>query len=458
MSSLLMILLLSLLQLFAGFGLLSFFRPTISAGTLLPLSLLGGIAVFSFIPFLLQLLYIPLTSFSVFLSLILATLLLNLRIHAVKSQWLLVRSAKMRIQFYELPFLLVIGLIVFLSVWRCFYFPPTPRDLTSGAELIAEYTVREKTMINSVFTVNMETNNNQFKSPFITSLQIIYKYAGFPFGQIWLSSVFIGFLAFLYRALCKNLHPIIAGFLLLSFVAIPEMYAYTFMVLYDYSTAVYFCIGTFFLVRYFENGHPREMALAGLFMGMAVYIRSESLVLVALFLPALFWHHIKRWEGLQLITRAGLLLLIPSVFFYLITIWLYNDHYLPNAYPVEGLVNHHLLNLGPLFARFADVNNKLIFSETGIDYYAYFIFIFLLVLLLDLVLTDKWSTASRNWLYAVLVVYLGLPVLGYLLPLMDLDNSTKRGLFRIFPLMLLYMGNCGLLSTLSENIREWERK
>src|SRR5947209_4789835 len=139
MSGLLTILLLSLLQLLAGFGLVSLFRPNLTAGILIPVSLLAGIAIFSFVPFLLQLLFIPLTSFSIFLSLILVTLILNLKLRTVKTQWLIIGSAKMRICLYELPLLLVIGLIVFLSVWRCFYFPPTPRDLTSGAELIADY-------------------------------------------------------------------------------------------------------------------------------------------------------------------------------------------------------------------------------------------------------------------------------------------------------------------------------
>jgi hypothetical protein len=67
--------------------------------------------------------------------------------------------------------------------------PPTPRDLTSGAEAIAEFAVREGRMINSVFSVDV--GNNAVKPPFITSLQIIYKLAGFPFGKVWLSTIFV---------------------------------------------------------------------------------------------------------------------------------------------------------------------------------------------------------------------------------------------------------------------------
>ena len=79
-----------------------------------------------------------------------------------------------------------------------------------------------------------------------------------------------------------------------------------------------------------------------------------------------------------------------------------------------------------------------------------------LFFLFDFVLSDRWQTEPRNWSYAVLVIYLGLPFLGFLLPLMDLDNSTKRGLFKIFPLMLLYMASSNLLRDLSERISRWE--
>ena len=37
-----------------------------------------------------------------------------------------------------------------------------------------------------------------------------------------------------------------------------------------------------------------------------------------------------------------------------------------------------------------------------------------------------------------------------LLPLIDLENPAKRSLFKIFPLMLLYIGNSGVMRFISE--------
>ena len=52
----------------------------------------------------------------------------------------------------------------------------------------------------------------------------------------------LSFLVFLYHFLIRHLHRLIAGLFLVFFICIPEMYAYTFMVLYDYSNAVFFCV------------------------------------------------------------------------------------------------------------------------------------------------------------------------------------------------------------------------
>src|SRR6201999_4239430 len=102
-----------------------------------------------------------------------------------------------RLRLYELPYLLIIGFLVFVSVWRSYYEPPTSRDTLSGPEAIAEFAVREHTMINSFFSIDLWSTNNPFKSPYLVSLQMVYKLAGFPFGQVWLSTVFISFTLFL---------------------------------------------------------------------------------------------------------------------------------------------------------------------------------------------------------------------------------------------------------------------
>lgn len=456
MNSVFTILVVTFLQFVAGFGLLSFARISLKPAMQLALALLLGVVAFSIVPFLLELLFIPLTKANVFIALLISCLLTNIK---YKTVWTglknLIKNAHFRTRLYELPALLVIAFIVIISVWRCFYFPPTSRDFTSGPEVIAEYAIKEKTMVNSVFSVNLETTNNQFKSPFLISLQIIYKYAGFPFGQLWLSTVFISFIVFLYHALVQFIHRLLAGLLIVAFLAIPEMYAYTFMGLYDYSNAVFFFLACWFMIEFFRSGGRKHIAFAGLLMGIATYIRSETLVLGGMLIPAILWYDMRKKNGLRGMISSVIYFLLPSVIFYFLTVYVYINFYLPVQYDIDGLVNKDLLNLQPLITRFFDINRVLIFSERGIIHFGYFIFIFVAFLISDL-FAGNVNRMQRNWLYTVMVVYIGLAILGFILPLVDLDNSTKRGLFKAFPLMLLYIGNSNLLINLSRRIEKWE--
>ncbi|MGZ3975236.1 MAG: hypothetical protein ACXVMI_13285 [Flavisolibacter sp.] len=424
---------------------------------LLAVSILLGVAVFSIVPFLLQLAYVPLTVINIFVGLCVVAFLLNLKsttefIGFFKK----VRASRLRVKIYELPFILLIVLMVFLSAWRCFYFPPSPRDLTSGAEVIAEYAVKEKTMINSVFSVDLSTTNNQFKPPFITCLQIIYKYAGFPFGQVWLTTVFICFVIFLYHVLSKRLHKLLAGLLLVAFIANPEMYGYTVMALFDYSNAVFFCLSLYFLFESFSNGERSYLILSGILMAIATYIRSETLLLALLMLPTLLFYHWRKKSGVKRVVTDMVYFVLPSVLVYLLTIMIYINYYLPSSYTVDSLRNKHLLNFGQFFKRLTDTTGDLLLAGNAINYYGYFTFIFVIVLIANAFLRKPWNRRSLNWLFGVFIIFVGLPFIGYLFPLYDLDNSTKRGLFKLFPLMLLFMANSRVLISISERISRWE--
>jgi hypothetical protein len=438
-------------------GILSLFRITMRPIMQIALSILLGIAFFSVVPFVLQLFYLPLTRQNVFIGLVAGALLLNLNFKESKSAYrTLVKKFKIGIKIYEIPFLLFMAFAIFLSVWRCFYLPPTPRDLLSGPEVIAEYAVKEKTLINSVFTVNLETTNNQFKPAYITSLQIIYKYIGFQFGQLWLSAVSICFILFLYDALNQKIHRLITGFLLCAFVAIPELYAYTIMALFDYSNAVFLFLSLYFLFEFFNRHLSRYLFFSSLLMAIATYIRSETLVLACLIALIVLIHFIRNKKPVINIISGLVIFVLPAAIVCWVSVPFYIDHYLPVTYNVEGTINQHLRDVGGLWNRFKLINTKLIFSEIGLNYYGYFIYLFLAVFVLELIVKRKFTVQGRNWLAAVLVVNFGLALLGWLLPLFDLDSTTRRGVLKLFPLMLFFFQGSQLMIGLSNRISRWE--
>ena len=454
--------LLVLYYLVAGYGVLTLFRLRLKTAYMITLSVLLGVAVASVVPFLMQLLFIPLTPVAVFGVLILAAAALNtpsiLRIRR-EGFTAFRRSLKpppFRLSPYEIPFLAIFAFFAIVSIWRCYYLPPTSRDALSGPEAIAEFAVREHSMINSFFNVDLSTTNNQFKSPYLISLQLICKMAGFPFGQIWLSPVFVSFTIFLYHALKEKLHPVVAGMLLLLFLMTPEIYAYTFLILYDYSNMIFFFLSLWFLFGYFRNKVAAWFYFSGLLMGIATYIRSETLILAFLFLPPIllvFYREHLSWRKMAL---GCLFFFLPSMLGYYLPGPLYIGHYLPVHYDVGGLVNTHLSDWSPLFQRYSDMATRLIFSIFGVHLWGYIFFVAVGLLIVEFFVRGRYNRDARNWLYAIGVLYLGLGALGFVLPLIDLNDTTKRELFKMIPLLLLYLANNAALIRLSQWISRWE--
>jgi hypothetical protein len=454
--------LLLLLYLVSGLGILELFKLRLKPAYTISLSLLLGVALASFLPFLLQLFYIPLTGATVFGSLALAAVLLAvpLALRIRKEGFAAFRQAvfpsRFKVYSYEIPFWMVIGFLMFVSIWRCYYLPPTSRDVLSGPEAIAQFAVSEHTMVNSFFSIDLWSTNNQFKSPYLISLQLIYKLAGFPFGQIWLSIVFISFTVFLYHAVRETVHPLIAGLLLLIFFMTPELYAYTFMILYDYSNMVYMFLGLYFVFGYFKDQQAPRFYMAALLLGIATYIRSETLGLELLFLPAIFLSQRRAKLPLKRLVLGDIIFLAPSLVAYYLSGPLWIKHYLPVHYDVGSLVNDHLSDVSPLFQRYSDIVTRLFIGDFAIHLWGYFFFIAAILFVAELVFMRRFNKEARNWLYAVFVLYLGIGALGWALPLFNLNETTKRALFKLLPLIILYLANNGLLVRLSEAITRWE--
>lgn len=463
MSSIVTILVLALVQVLTGYGVLSALKIQLKPWMLLAVAGLLGVCLSSIAVLMLVFLKVPITFTSSIVAIVVAMGIANIpSILSRFSNYNLLFNKQLitGIKFYELPGILVVTFVIFVGAWRCFYYPPSPRDLTSGPEVIAEYMVKEKKIDNSVFTVNLESTNNQFKSPFIITLQALYKLAGFPFGQVWLITVVAFFFIFLYQALVRNIHPVIASALLLWFTAIPEMYAYIVYALFDYSNAVYFAVGVYFLFRNFEISNWRYTLLASIFFALATYIRSETLVLTGIFgLLYLGWRLLQK-EKFPILIKEGLLIIVPSILLYVISGPFYLKNYIPQQYDVAGLLNKNLFNLSPFFNRLNDMWSKLLGGEMGALRYGSFLKLFYFIFVVDIayyfytikVSKQPASKMFLTWALLVLVIVLGIAFLGYLFPLMDLDNSTKRALFKLFPVVLLYFGYSTILQAISKKL------
>lgn len=446
-----------------GRGFLHLFNLQLKPIATAMLSMICGVIIASMYPMLMQLCFIPITYTNVGICIILFTILLNITSFK-KYKLPSFKLSKINIQVYEIPFLLLFALFMFISAWRCFYFPTFARDMLSGPEAVAEYTVREHTMINSIFSLNLESTNNHLKPPFVTDLQIIYKLFVYPFGEVWLSIIVIPFLIWIYTLLREKLHPIVACLAMLFFITMPDPFAYTYIVLFDYCNMICFFAGFYFLAQYFENKQYNFFLFSIAMFALATYIRPETLILLGMTGPLVLYFFLKEKVPLSKIAiRAALFAIIPFIFYY-IWIGVFIKYYMPLHFDVG-----HQIEPGktPFWGRLTDMTKLLIFGiadnpgqkNINLRLYGYFMYFWMFIFAIDLVFfRKKFNREALIMLYGIAVVYIGMPLLGYLIPLVDLMNTTKRGLYKLFPLMLIYMRNSGVLTMISNGINNWEYK
>ena len=450
------LLFLLLVHFFTGRGLVELFRIELKPVPKFCISMISGVAIASIIPFLMELLHLPFTGPSVATGLIIPPVVLFILLFRRIKSWKYERIKVKLPEIYELPFLVVVIGLVALSIWRCYYNPPYAWDMLSGPEAMADIAITEKHMINSLFTVDLQYTNNYLKPPYVTSLQIIYKLFVQQFGQLWLSVLFVSFILFLFSMLRERLHPVIMYIVMILFFASPEMFSHTYTILYDYSNAIFFFMGFYFLNRYFGNLKKPDFAFAVFSFTVATYIRMETLVLLVLIMPLLAYRLTKlKTPFKSLMFKSSVFLLAPA-FTYFVFMNVYIKYYIPIHYNVGHELNTHLGDISVLFNRYYDITTKLLFGETAETFFGMQIYLFVAVIFIDLLFFRKKSTEGLTAIYGIFIVFFGLGLLGYLLPLVDLMHTTKRGLFKIFPLILLYYYSSGFLARVSALITGWE--
>ena len=148
------------------------------------------------------------------------------------------------------------------------------------------------------------------------------------------------------------------------------------MILYDYSNMVFFFLSLYFLFDYFTHRLTKHFYLAGLLMGIATYIRSETLMLAVLFLPVLLLVQFREKYPVKKMAWAGFLFIVPSLVGYYLPTQLYIKHYLPVHYDIGRQVNDHLFDLQPLFQRYMGIITRLMTGDLSIQLWGYILYIF----------------------------------------------------------------------------------
>lgn len=443
-------------QFLSGRGLLAILNIKLKLVPAIVVSILTGLMLVSLIPMAIQLFYIPITATNIIISISVLALVLSL-LPIKRYDFSIFKRQNIQLPrpaLYELLFVLLLTALMIPSLWRSYYYPPNARDVLSGPEALAKYAIEEQKLNNSVFTVNLlESTPNLQKPPFVTDLQIVYKLLVHPFGQLWLPIIVVCFLVWLYVLLREKLHPLLAGMALLLFISIPEVYGYTYIILWDYANMVYFFAGFYFLYQYI-TGSPFNWFLASCIMfGFATFIRLETLIFIGMLLPMPVYYMWKqKVKILRIVFNCFLFLAIPYLFYF---VW--TKIFVPYYFPPELAIKESM-NFSPAmsyFEWFSQINSTLIFGGINIALYGLYIYAFILIVVLDLIIFRTITKEGRYFLYGIAVIYFGMPVLTYLTDWFNI-TTAKRGLFKMFPLMLLYMSHSGLMTRISQAIMAFE--
>ncbi|MBD3163445.1 MAG: hypothetical protein GF328_15185, partial [Candidatus Latescibacteria bacterium] len=432
-----------------GFGLVRHVESR-KAGIVLSLSFLTGLPVSSLLVIVVDLLPIALTTGSVLAALALGAVVANLGWRErtrTGLRTLAPRAVSWRAD--AIVFCTVLALFGAVSLWQAVHLPVIPRDATVGMDLVAKYAAAEGTIRSSVFTgpeLEGRLSNQPYYAPFVMLMQLTFRLAGFAFGKLWLPVLYLSFLLFLYARLRAELHAILAGFLLLVFVTVPLMFSYSYLVGTDLANAVFFGLGVLFLHDFLRHDRRRDLLLSGLFMGFACWSRSESILFVLPGALFLLGDRFRR-RGTVAWAPAIVYLAAPAALFLLWHGFYYRLVF--EAAPGAGVFSP---GAAPRSWGETTVSVLMLLGEDSLYGGAFYV-------LGTAVLVNVVGFRERRggWLLAWIPLLLaGFVVLVQTTPAASVENTVKRGIFKLFPILVVYVGESRLFLLISERLSRWE--
>ncbi|SFC18248.1 hypothetical protein [Spirosoma endophyticum] len=448
-------------QFLIGFGVVTRLRVATNGFSLAGLSMLAGMGVSSVLPFIVQFVHLPIAPKSVFFGLGLVALLSLL---LLRGQLIYLREiaawSRLSVRLCELPFLAFWAYLLFISAWKCAWFPNQPFDTIVGPDLVATFAVKEHTLVSSVFTEHLSSvsvfSNQPFYAPFTAMQQVIYLLAAeghgpFAFGKVWLTVLVVAFGLFFYGELRERIHPLLAGILVTLLACAPELFAYTLLVQTDWANAAFFAAGVILLERYLESAQRGYLTGSALLFAMACWTRTETIFFVPIGSLLVFAKTIRSSPATAIKRSVGLFLacLLPVLF------WNYSflRGYVPLP-PHASLGSIHGITEGyvpHLLQIYKSMNAQVVFDA---DYWNYAVPIFLFLTVLNVIsFRDKHGLSLLIWIAAVYILF------GLFIQHIDGANvpyTFRRGFFKLLFLMYVYLGTTSLFRWLSTWLYRWE--
>lgn len=441
-----------LLQLASGLGVLAVLRPRITRSVALPSAVLIGMFMHTLVLFLFALASVEITRSVGMITAVVAAVLPHVawpRVTQSYGQWL--RMPSWSLSLADVVTLGFASYLAYAAFWAAWYWPVTPFDAVVGIDLVAKTAVEDHTLVNRVFTdpfLSQHLSNQPFYAPFAMLLQVIYRLMGYAHGQLWVPIVAVCFMWLTWVELRRTLHHVIANVLWLLLLLTPEMLGYTYLVQTDYLNAAMFVPGVVFLWHALRDDDQGSMWVSTVFFAAACWSRTDALILVMLGLTATlpFVARASTWKR-AIPTYAVQTVVMATVF----AVWhvLYFNAYLP----VRPSTSDQLLGFD--FARAAGVASSLFTNVIAdVDYWGWLFLIFPVVMIANAIRERKLEPlVPLVWIGTLIF---GFIVIGTIFSAAIVEQTLRRGIFKLVPLMVIAMAGTQLLQTASRSLTNWE--
>lgn len=451
-SEVLLLVVLILMQWGIGLGTIGAAGYRVERSTLLPLSLLTGMFLHTFAMFVAQLFGVPLSMQTMLVCGTIALVLPVIRWNTLRTTLEgLFAPPRMSPALYDVVILVFVGYIGYMVIWASWYWPVTPFDAMAGIDLVARYAAKDGMIANRVFTdpsLQGQLSNQPFYAPFAMLMQVMMKLIGYPYTQIWVSIVAVCLWWFTWSAMRRMVHPLIAGLLLVLLVLTPEMLGYSYILQTDFANAAFFSMGCVVLARAIEDRSRSGLFVAALAFAGGSWSRTETPLLVAMVVGLMLPRTLRQFSTVNgLVGSFGIIGL--SAFFFGIWNIVFFNSYLPvrpsSAEQIRGFD----------LTRFGDVVSSSwtsVISST--ELWGWVVWFFLGVLVIDMVLHRRVSQPLLVGM--ILCTIFGLFLVGTIFSAAVVEQTLRRGMFKIIPLMVVAIAGSSIVSSASSALFSWE--
>ncbi|MFM8770442.1 MAG: hypothetical protein ACKOE4_00250 [Candidatus Kapaibacterium sp.] len=451
-SDALLLVVMLLMQWIIGLGVVGAIGYRLERQTLLPLSLLMGMFLHSLSLFGAQLIGIPLSLQTMLVAGTVMMLLPLARYSTMRSTLIgLFDAPRIRPTLYDVVIAGFVGYIGYMVIWASWYWPVTPFDAMAGIDLVARYAAKDGMIANQVFTdpsLHGQLSNQPFYAPFAMLMQVMMKLIGYPYTQIWVSIVAVCFWWFVWSTLRRLVHPLFAGVLLVLFVLTPEMLGYSYILQTDFANAAFFTIGCVLLARAIDEKQLAAVVVSALAFAGACWSRTETPLLVMLVAAVALPKMLRAFGHGKGLVCAGSMLVMSALTFGLWNIVFFNSYLPVRPSTAEQLQGFDM-------ARFVDVAaSSWTLVISSIELWGWIVWLFLAVLVIDGLVNRR--VAQPLFIGMIVVTVLGLFIVGTIFSAAVVEQTLRRGMFKIIPLMFVAIAASGIVSSASTALYSWE--